>query len=518
MDNDNDNKNPKLLKDNDSLNTNLNTDSLDKTNSNKKNILKDDLLSDESIKKENNNQDTKLNGIKTESNKNIEIGNKQDSKIPVDIGSKNIDNNEIKESDEVKEPEEDLKTNIIENKLEESTKIVFEEIKEKEEKIKKLKKRFVIARNVIIIIFLISTIFYAINFYLSYKNKTKEQPFKENLTIPENLLDLSSKVTPYKNDEIMININFPIDAKILENKSYDGRIRNIEIMYSPNNGYDTNNKLIEGFLVKITPLELSRNTLDDVANVKRESFYTICGSNSQISSIRSDVIDNNFARSFDVRNCDGDFKVTYTYKFGIFYEIQQLYKGDLGFIQQYKIATQEIVSTLSFYSEEPIKEEPFKEYAGNNIIFRYPNNLQLGCCEVPETNSNSVKLVEVGIKDSQNRVGSFGVFSQSKFKQRGVLYTFEEYVEAQKKSFIEDYTIVNNGIKPVYLQEQVSVGGRNAIRLKGISWKGNEIIFISSTNNRYEDNFISISIVNKIGEDFENTLNDIFDSFEFEFN
>jgi len=67
------------------------------------------------------------------------------------------------------------------------------------------------------------------------------------------------------------------------------------------------------------------------------------------------------------------------------------------------------------------------------------------------------------------------------------------------------------------VEEQTTIGGKFAVRFKGLSWKGSDVIFIEVTPESGEIKyFYSISIVNNIGTDFENTIKDIFSSFSFE--
>lgn len=455
--------------------------------------------------------------MSNENKENIPLENKnQTENTTLNNDISKTENNKLKSQDSNNvQNNNSIKTNIITNKLEESTKVVLKEIEEKERIIEQRKKKFKIFSITLLVISLISVIIFGA---LAYSNYITEKNKERKITTPEpeqtTILDISDVFVLYNNDELMLNVRYPENVVVTENKTYNGDVRNIEITYSPNNGFDENNELTEGFIVRVTPLQLARESIEKIAEVKRESFYQECGTNSQISNIRSDVIDNNLAKSFDVRNCNGDFKVSYTSKFGVYYEIIQLFRGNLGFIQQYRITTEDIVSTLSFYAEKPIEQDPFKIYESRDLSFYYPQDLTVNCCSIPEVSTNGKLIINIGTKDFQDRIGGLSVFSVSKNEYRSRNMEFIDFYNEQKELLISDYKIVNNGIEPVYSEEEIKVGDRTAFRLRGISWKNNDVIFIEDTQ-RSGQNYYTISVLNEIGPDFEETIKEILESFEF---
>lgn len=403
--------------------------------------------------------------------------------------------------------------------------IVLPEVLEKEEQIKKRKRRFNLVIYSILgsiaFIILIGLILVVVR-YIQERTKKSFETTTEVKT--ENNIDISKTWITYASDKLRLNIKYPDNAKVIENKSYNASIRNVEILYTPQNKETTTGEtLSEGFIFRITPLNLTKDTLDEIASVKRESFYAECGEGVQMSAVRSDLIFNLDARTFDVRNCEGDFKVTYTKRFGLYYEIIQLYRGDLGFRQQYKSTTEEMIKSLSFYDEDVIEEPPFKKFEsiGINLAFEYPKELIENCCDLPEptSNRNIKEIIVLGAKESNTKYGVFGVYTitndTNANKNKG--YSFEEFINMEKENLISDYKIANNGNEPTIVQETMNIGGKYALRFKGLSWKGNDLIYIANPDkNGKITRFYAISLVNTIGPEFENMFQDILDTFSFE--
>lgn len=410
-------------------------------------------------------------------------------------------------------PKEEVKTMETQN----NTDITLPEIAQKEEEIKKRKRKFklfVLSFGGIILFVIILTIIVGIINAINLKNKQKYEKVEEPIQTP--VENPQESWNSYDNTEVRVKFKYPNTSKIIENREINQKIRNVEVIYTPN-GIDnvSESNLVEGFIFRITPLQLDKRALEDVVSVKRESFHTECGDNAEISSIRASVVDNLEAKTFDVRNCNGDFNVTYFSRFGIFFEINQVYRGDIGYRQQYMNTTEEIMKTVTLYPEEIVEEGPYKDFVdeGHKITFKYPKELNTTCCKVDDIDQTAEKIITLGTKETEDKYGAIAIYVEGKNQGANRDKTFDQIVQMKKDKFISDYKIVNAGREPTIIEEQFQIGGMFAVRFKGLSWKGNDIIFVDVTTD--DRNFFGITTTNKIGTEFEKIIEGILDSMQF---
>ena len=106
--------------------------------------------------------------------------------------------------------------------------------------------------------------------------------------------------------------------------------------------------LKQGYIFRITPLNIGIRTIDRITEIKRDSFKSRCPTTAVFSEITSTLVDTVDARTFDIRNCNSDYKVYYSPRFNIYYEIAQIYKGDFGVRQKFKSTTDEIFISFKY--------------------------------------------------------------------------------------------------------------------------------------------------------------------------
>ncbi|HOV97741.1 MAG TPA: hypothetical protein PLW49_01865, partial [bacterium] len=91
---------------------------------------------------------------------------------------------------------------------------------------------------------------------------------------------------------------------------------------------------------------------------------------------------------------------------------------------------------------------------------------------------------------------------------------FDAYMEKQKTLLVDDY-IVTMGESPKPEIRAIKVGDRDAIMLRGYSWRGNDLIYLNISNDDRASKILVISIKNISGESFTNITNEILKSFKF---
>ena len=221
------------------------------------------------------------------------------------------------------------------------------------------------------------------------------------------------------------------------------------------------------------------------------------------------------ARTFEVNNCGSDFKVTYVVKNGLNYEFSQIFKGNLGYRQAYKAETENILRSVKFYPEETPDPGPTEEYYNKSLkfSFEYPRSLSKDCCEATgPASTKSVRLFTIGDENTyvdENNLDAITIYEDSNKE-----INFDAYIEKQKTLLVDDY-IVTMGESPRPEIRAIKVGDKDAIMLRGYSWKGNDLIYLNISNDTRASKILVISIKNISGESFTNITNEILKSFKF---
>jgi hypothetical protein len=332
------------------------------------------------------------------------------------------------------------------------------------------------------------------------------------------------KTVIYKSDDLKFSLEYPSEAKLIESKSSDTQTKKIEIIFAKDNDNPVNvteKNLNEGYIFRISTFTTTNRNIDEIAKIKKESFADACPDTSTFSEIKTSLVDTVDARNFNVQNCGVDYKVTYVPRFFVYYEFLEIYKGDVGYKQLYEAKTDEILKSLKFYpeisNEKP--EDPYVTFVNQqyNFSFQHPH-FDDKCCELPLSTSNTARSIVVladknSVKDKNNFDG-FGVYVDS-YENGG---TFNSYVDKQKQTLIDDYTVVK-GMKPPQATETlIQVGGRDSILLKGYSWQGNDLIYVNLTPDAQEEQngyILIISEKNSSGETFQKVFDKVLDSFKY---
>jgi len=371
-------------------------------------------------------------------------------------------------------------------------------------------KKVVFGAKILLIAILIGAVSASIYFYIRSKSKSQ---YGETPPAPV-VVPMEPTVTWKQYDSPIIKVKFKYskEAKLFEETAFDKRV---VVSYSQKNDETTAPTILnlkEGYMFMVSPLDLKGRTLDEIATVKREAFHADCPKETQISASLPTLVYNIDSRSFEVRNCNSDFKVTYVPRFGIFYEILQAYKGDIGYIQQYKSDTEEVLKTLEFYPEEKPPESKYKTFTSErySFVFEYPKDMEQDCCDIPKPPAgDSEKIVVLGNKVDNEKFNGIAVYTVKRENK----ISFLSFVDNQMQVLISDYKVAR-GTDPVIIEESIKVGPKKAIRLRGLSWKGNDLIYVD-TENSIGEYFLVISLNNVSGESFENVLKPLLKSFKF---
>lgn len=321
----------------------------------------------------------------------------------------------------------------------------------------------------------------------------------------------------FQDDSIKMSFVYQDDAKIVEksdNKTSD--IKRIAIYKYSGNAPEqiiddpqvAEQNLASGYVFKITRFLAPSRNIDQISQVKLEAVKTACPSTAIFSEIDELKVSDINSRQFEVKNCDGDYKITFVPRFYSYYEIVQLYKGDIGYKQAYKQATEEIMQSLVFFPEDIVADKPEDPYVTLDkpeygFRFRYPRTMKLDCCQLSQPISTTATKVAMlkffqpsqGTEGFNVYVDSFNVSEKE---------TYEGYVQSQKNKFSDEY-LVAKGAKPNVKESEVTVGSKTGTMFEGISWKGHTLIFVKLSDARVM--MISHNIVNaRFKEEFVKSL------------
>lgn len=324
------------------------------------------------------------------------------------------------------------------------------------------------------------------------------------------------KYIQHRSDLFKVNLDYPTEATLSEKVEPESQIKKTQIVFSgtsqPANEI-TESTLQEGYIFQISTFKLSTTDLDEMAAIKTNSFKSKCPTTAQLSEIMKTTLDNMEARTFEVFNCNVDYKVTYLQKFGVYYEFLQVYKGDYGVKQRYKAKTEEILSTVDFYPTEDELATYVTYVSDRGFSFKHPK-YNTTCCDIPGPASTKANKVVVAAKEGTingSIFDGFGVFLETLDYQNT---DFNKYLQEERNKLVENY-IIAKGEKPQPEEKVVRVDGKDGILFKGYSWQGNDLIYVYLQKDQSKKVMV-ISVNNTTGEDFEEEMNTILSSFNFE--
>ncbi len=394
------------------------------------------------------------------------------------------------------------------------------DINAKEKEIKGKKIRFKLITKVVTLFFMFLILApMSVRFYKRYILKPDPIPQPPIEEKDPSVVDMNDpeSIVEYKNDQLKLFLEHLRKASLFENTSQLDLTKKTEIIYDKNNPNEniTLENLTEGYIFRVSAFSTTLRKIDDIARVKKEAFSISCPETAKLTDIVGTTVDGIEGRTFEVLNCGADYKVTYVVKNGLNYEFAQIFKGDIGYRQLYAAETENILRSISFYPDEVPDLGPIETYNSDEykISFEYPRFLDKECCNINGPISNSSRVIlTLAHPDTyvdENNLDVIGFFVDQYEK-----ISFDTYIENQKNLLTDDY-IVTKGEPPKPEIRTVAIGDREGTMLRGYSWKGNDLLYIDITKDSRHKKILAISIKNISGEDFDNIVKSIFESFIF---
>lgn len=324
--------------------------------------------------------------------------------------------------------------------------------------------------------------------------------------------------TLHKDEGLKIFVQYPPESSLIK---YDDPINKLEIIYEKSTEdftTVTEKNLKQGYIFRVTPFNLSIRDLDKTAAIKRDSFLKRCPAGFTVTDVQGTLVDTIDSRTFEVFDCDADYRVTYTPRFGIYYEILQIYKGDVGIKQQYKSKTDEIFLSYRFFSEETPPPDPYTTFIDQKVGYQITHpNLDSSCCDIESPPAvdgiyirHSLSLYD---KDTYVDEKTFDGIQIYFIDYQDRYESFDDLIRRQKETFTEDYKIATS-TDPNFNEYNIKVGNYGARRIDGISWKGNDFIYVDYIFENKFKRALVLVIKNTSGEEFKVIVQGIIDSFE----
>lgn len=396
------------------------------------------------------------------------------------------------------------------------------DIKQKEIEIKKKKRRFKILLILLITLVVLSIATpLGISFYKKYfiKNKPIVQKIEEeDKKIKVEDIKTEKKIQ-HNSDSLYISPEYLDKAKLVESIEGADQIRKLEISYekqpsSEPNTSVTEDNLKEGYIFKASTFTTSQRELDEIVQVKKDSFTAKCPQTAIFTDPIPTTIDGIEGKTFDVTNCGSDYKLTYVVKGTLNYEFAQIVKGDIGYKQVYRAETEDILNSIKFYPDKT-NEGPLETFRNELYGFQFKHpKFNSECCDLTKPVSQEPeRIVVLGDMETfvdKSNFDGIGIFIEEVYSEG----TLSSYMETQKKTLIDDYIVVK-GEAPKLEEKSLKIGNKDGVMLKGYSWRGEDYVYVNISPEITHKTMLIISIKNTSGREFEKKVDEILKSFEY---
>lgn len=327
----------------------------------------------------------------------------------------------------------------------------------------------------LIILFLIVGIA-VILFLLQPRERVVEQP---SFVITQNQQD--KQWEKFSNAEFNFEVEYPIEATFSKDASLDPVIYRILFKGEKETKINIDDRNIEDgyiFRVSVYP-NLDNTNIADLIQKRLEAYRIFCPENSNFGQITDTNVTGKIAKTFEITECNLiNYRETYVLDRGNVFQLTQVYRGDLGFRQAYRGKLTEIQQKFNFINIPPSQTQWITFTSTKYFSFEHPT-LDLKCCSRKLGGNSKVIAVAANSADFGNKI-STSYDSVSFFSIEEKTIPYENVIQNEKARLIEEYKIVNNRTPINLVEENITVDGQPAIRLKGYSWWADEIVYIDS--------------------------------------
>ena len=312
------------------------------------------------------------------------------------------------------------------------------------------------------------------------------------------------KEKEYSNTTLQISFRYPIETKLTETFDTGKGEGKVEVLYSK----DNDPEFLEGYKVTVTVFSTKIRDLNQFASTRLEAMKLNCPETATYSGIKEGKMGEYDSLNYQIDYCNGYYR-NYYISFGEkFFEISRFYKGDVGFRQQYEIASEEIIKTIillpqRFEVSEFLKAVSDKE---SGVSFEYPSHL-VNNCSVPMPTDTQYRVILSMCEETQKEAGVVLAVTPL---DRGA--TFESLLQTEINKMSDDF-FAAKGYPPNGNEERYMFNGEAAVKVTGYSWKDADYIFVNTAGARGPQ--MVLVGIKEGSADFETTISNILNSIKF---
>lgn len=308
----------------------------------------------------------------------------------------------------------------------------------------------------------------------------------------------------YSNTTLQISFRYPVGLKLTESFDTEKGEGKVEVLYSK----DNNPEFLEGYKVTITVFSTKVRDLNQFASTRLEAMKLNCPETATHSPIKEEKMGEYGSLNFQIDYCEGYFR-NYYISFGEkFFEISRFYKGDIGFRQQYEIATEEIIKTITLLPQRFDVSEFLKSVSDteSRITFEYPSHL-VNNCAVPMPTDTQYRVILSMCEETAKEAGI--IIAVIPLRKE---VTFESITQTEIDKMSDDF-FAAKGYPVQGNIERFEFNGETAVKVTGYSWKDAYYIFVNSEGARGTD--LVLIGVKEGNADFKTTIENILNSIKF---
>jgi hypothetical protein len=320
--------------------------------------------------------------------------------------------------------------------------------------------------------------------------RTSDVNFKKNTDPVQVVNGTDQDWKNYRNEELKFTFDYPASAKFeLPEEEGDSpyTFRVIFTGESQKEEVTDEPSLYDGYIFKVVVTTgIPTTETESLAEGKRASYEAVCPGIYSASKVEPTEVNTIEASYFTVTNCPGDYTDIFVHFNSSVFEIVSVYRGDVGYKQQYLSTTKRILESFRFIDKPIVKvEDPLiVRYNNSGYMFSFDHpRYDTKCCDVSGPSTGNFQKLDVfaqvgsQVDSNRRRFNGFGIYAMKAV----IGDDFGSIISSQKSTLENEYKVIKGVASPSKSEETIDVGSHEGVLLKGYAWWG-DIIFVPVYN------------------------------------